>query len=161
MIPDAPWVLRGQAVALLASPTRARLLVNYADSPVGPYLEHALATLTKRGPSVVQMSVNLEASRRGGREIWGYPKTLETLRWRRDGARIEFRRGAQSFRVRAFGPSFPLALPFWSVQFLKGPLRVPGQIQARARLGFQGRQLALVLEDFEMTIYPPQPLDAA
>lgn len=156
-IPDAPWVLQGEAVAFLASPTSIRLLVRYSYSPVGPYVEHALATLSWRGPHVFQMSVNLDASKRGGREIWGFPKTLESLDWKSMGNRIVFRREAQTFRVRAFGPSFPLALPFWSAQ-QKGKewVRVPGKIKGRARLGFRGPQLALVLHAFEMRIEPPQ-----
>lgn len=157
-IPNAPWKLRGEAVALLASPFVARLLVKYEQSPVGAYDEHALATLTARGPHVFQMSVNLEASRRGGREIWGFPKTLEFLNWKRSGQRIEFEREEQIFRVRAFGPQWNFALPFWTAQQKDGAwLRVPGHIKARAQLGFRGRQLALVLRSFEMRIEPPQP----
>lgn len=156
-IPDAPWQLQGEAVALLASPFSVRLLVRYSASPVGPYLEHALATLTRRGPHVFQMSVDLEDSLIGGRAIWGYPKTLESLDWRESGKRIVFRREEQTFRVRAFGPSFSLALSFWSVQ-QKGAewVRVPGKIGGRAQLGFRGRQLALVLRSFWMEIEEPQ-----
>ena len=157
--PPAPWTLTGQAVALLASPTSARLLVNYKTSPVGPYLEHALVTLTRRGPHVFQMSVTLAASMRGGREIWGFPKTLENLSWQENGARVVFRRENQTFRVRACGPQFPLALPFWTVQKHNGrDVRVPGRIQATAQLAFRGRGLALLLPDFTMTIEPPLPL---
>jgi len=156
-IPPAPWVLRGEAVALLASPLVVRLLVRYDSSPVGPYLEHALTALTPRGPHVFQMSVNLEASRRGGREIWGFPKTLESLAWQGGKGALSFRRERQTFRVRASGPTFPLALPFWTAQ-QKGEdwVRVPGFIRARGRLGFRGCQLALVLTAFEMKIEAPR-----
>lgn len=156
-IPGAPWVLQGEAVAFLASPVSLRLLVRYSYSPVGPYLEHALATLSPRGPHVFQMSVDLDASRRGGRAIWGFPKTLESLGWKSIGNRILFRRESQTFRVRALGPSFPLALPFWSAQQKENEwVRVPGKIKGRARLAFRGPQLALVLSAFEMTIEAPQ-----
>jgi len=156
-IPDAPWILRGEAVTFLASWRAVRLLVRYDSSPVGTYLEHALSTLTRKGPHVFQMSVDLEASRRGGREIWGFPKTLETLDWKVDGERIAFRRENQTFHVRMLGPTFPLALPFWTAQ-QKGAewMRVPGNIRARARLGFRGRQWALVLTAFEMRIEAPE-----
>ena len=158
-IPPAPWTLTGQAVALLSSPISARLLVNYQTSPVGPYLEHALTTVTLRGPHVFQMSVTLAASMRGGREIWGFPKTLESLSWRQNGARVVFARETQVFRARAVGPQFPLALPFWTVQNLSGTdVRVPGRIRARAQLALCGRQLALFLPRFEMTIEPPVAL---
>jgi len=158
-IPDAPWILRGQAVAFLASWRAVRLLVRYEESPVGFYLEHALSTLTRRGPHVFQMSVNLEASRRGGREIWGFPKTLESLDWKTRGNRLVFRRENQTFHVRTLGPTFPLALPFWTAQ-QKGKewVRVPGSVRAWARLGFRGRQLALVLTSFEMKIDAPKSL---
>ncbi|RYX83462.1 hypothetical protein EON83_14845 [bacterium] len=156
-IPDAPWHLRGEAVAMLAAPFTLRLLVRYTQSPVGPYDEHALATLTKRGPHVFQMSVNLETSRIGGRTIWGFPKTLESLAWVSNGSRITFRRQSQRFHIRPFGPTFPLSLPFWTAQ-QKGDewVRVPGHIKARARLAWRGPQLALALEAFDMEIKQPQ-----
>lgn len=160
-IPDAPWILHGEAALLLASPFCARLLVNYRDSPVGPYREHALARLTSRGPHVFQMSVDLKASMLGGRQIWGFPKTLETLSWEKRGDHLEFQRETLKFRLRAVGPSFPLALRFWTVQNLNGQsVRVPGQIRARARLAFRGRQIALVVEDFRMKFEAPTLLNS-
>ena len=159
LIPPAPWHLTGQAVAFLAAPFTLRLLVNYASSPVGPYLEHALAVPTWLGPRVVQMSVNSEASKIGGRAIWGYPKTLESLSWRRDGNRLIFRRENQRFRLRICGPSFPIALPFWTIQTLNGAdVRVPARIRARVKFAFSGRQIALFVEEFAMIFEPPQPL---
>ncbi len=155
-IPPAPWHLTGQAVAFLASPLVLRLLVKYRSSPVGPYLEHALAIPTLRGPRVTQMSVDSELSKIGGRTIWGYPKTLEQLSWQRDGDRLIFRRENQTFRLRLWGPMFPLLLPFWTVQTLNGAdVRVPAQLKATARLAFRGRQMALFLEEFAMTFEPP------
>lgn len=156
-VPDAPWRLRGEAVAFLAGPLAVRLLVHYTESPVGPYDEHALATLSRRGPHVLQMSVNLEASMIGGRRIWGFPKTLENVSWRRKGARVRFQREGQEFRIRAFGPRFFLALPFWTAQQKEGEwVRVPGHIRAQARLAFRGPQLALALDEFEMNFQPVQ-----
>ena len=184
-IPPAPWHLTGQAVAFLAAPFKLRLLVNYATSPVGPYLEHALAVPTWRGPRVGQMSVDSNASVIGGREIWGYPKTLEMMQWQQTGARFRFRcmrrmgetsiwfkhsEGVQSvsfrsrhmpqiFRWRTFGPTIPIALPFWTVQTLDGAdVRVPAKIRARVQLAFRGRQLAIFVESFTMIFDPPQPL---
>ncbi len=144
---------------MLASPFHARLLVNYHHSPVGPYLEHALSSLTWRGPHVFQMSVDLEASRIGGREIWGFPKTLEDLGWKRRGSHLEFRRESQIFRLRIVGPSFPLALAFWTVQNLRGQkVRVPGRIKAKARIGLRGRQIAVFIESFAMEFEAPIPI---
>ena len=158
-IPPAPWTLTGQAVAFLAAPMTLRLLVNYASSPVGPYLEHALSIPTWRGPRVVQMSVDSVASMRGGREIWGYPKTLEILGWQREANHLIFRRKNQTFRLRLCGPTFPIALPFWTIQTLDGAdVRVPAHLKARARLAFRGRQAAIFLNAFEMKFEPPQLL---
>ena len=158
-IPPAPWHLTGQAAAFLAAPTTLRLLVNYASSPVGPYLEHALSVPTHLGPRVIQMSVNSELSKIGGRAIWGYPKTLEVLSWWRNGERLIFRRENQEFRLRLCGPSFPIAAPFWTVQTLNGAdVRVPAKLQATARLAFRGRQMAIFLEEFAMTFEPPQAI---
>ena len=155
-IPDAPWVLRGEAMLLLASPFCARLLVNYRDSPVGPYREHALAKMTWRGPHIFQMSVDLTASKTGGRMIWGFPKELEDLGWQNWEDRVRFRRKSQLFRMRKVGPSFPIALPFWTVQNLRGAhVRVPGQIRARVKVAFSGRQIALSIEDFQMKFDGP------
>ncbi len=152
-----PWHLRGEAVALLASPVSVCLLVNYTSSPVGPYLEHALATLTLRGPHVFQMSVNLEKSMLGGRAIWGFPKTMEALAWQKKRDRLTFRRLDKVLRVRAFGPKFPLALPFWAAQQKEGAwVRVPGFIRARVRLAFRGVQLALWFDSFSMEIKAPK-----
>lgn len=157
-IPDAPWILHGEAALMLASPFCARLLVNYRDSPVGAYREHALAKMTWRGPHVFQMSVDLEASKIGGRAIWGFPKTLENLSWKKTANKLEFRRESQLFRLRVVGPSFPLALRFWTIQNLNGAdVRVPGQIRARARLAFHGRQIAVYVEDFRMKFDAPIP----
>lgn len=158
-IPRAPWHLTGQAVAFLAAPLTLRLLVNYASSPVGPYLEHALSVPTWLGPRVVQMSVDSPASKIGGREIWGYPKTLENLSWQRDGNRLIFHRENQTFHLRICGPSFPVALPFWTIQTLdSADVRVPARIRARVKLAFRGRQIALFVEEFAMVFEPPQAL---
>ena len=158
-IPPAPWHLTGQAVAFLAAPSMLRLLVNYASSPVGPYLEHALAIPTWRGPRVVQMSVDSELSKIGGRAIWGYPKTLENLSWTRENKHLIFRRQNQTFRLRICGPSVPIVAPFWTIQTLDGAaVRVPARIEARARVAFRRRQIALFVERFAMIFEPPQTL---
>lgn len=158
-IPPAPWVLHGKAVAFLAPRFRWRLLVKYQQSPVGPYHEHALVILTRRGPSVVQMGVNSEASMLGGRRNWGYPKVLERLSWQSSRRNIVFLRNGKTFRIQKTCLRFPLALPFWTVQELDGQVvRVPATLRGKARLGFRGRQLALILDEFEMRFEAPQPL---
>jgi hypothetical protein len=155
-IPSAPWRLTGDAIAFFGGPMTLQMLVHYTGSPVGPYDEHALATVNLRGPHVFQMSVNSEASRRGGRSIWGFPKVLETLAWHQKKGRVVFERENQQFRVRGVGPKFPVALVFWTAQRKGGRwVRVPGKIKGKAQLAWRGRQLACWLHNFEMKIGEP------
>lgn len=152
----APWQLRGDAIALFAGPMTLRLLVHYSDSPVGPYEEHALATINLRGPHVFQMSVSSEESRLSGRLNWGFPKEIEALKWQQNGNRVLFEREGMRFRVRGVGPSFPLVLKFWTAQRNGGRwVKVPGKLRSRAQLAWRGKQLALWLHDFEMEIGKP------
>jgi hypothetical protein len=131
-------------------------LVHYDHSPVGPYNELALAVLTSRGPSVVQMPVTSPASMIGGRRIWGFPKSLAHLHWQRQGNRITFRTGKKQWRARAVGPRIPLRLRASSTQKLNGEwVRVPFEITGHVRLAWYGRRLAVLLEAFEMVVHPP------
>jgi len=159
-IPPAPWHLTGEAIGFIASPLSFRLLVNYHSSPVGPYLEHALVKLKyEKGvlaPHVFQMSVNLEASKIGGRTIWGFPKTLEELSWREESNRIEVIREGEQFNIRGFGPKLPVRLSFVTLQELNGEwLKVPGQISAKCQGAFRGKQFALIISEFSLVIDPP------
>jgi hypothetical protein len=160
-IPDAPWHLTGSALGLLHISFSQRqlgalALVHYDHSPVGTYNELTLAVLSRRGPTVVQMPVTSPASMIGGRRIWGFPKTLADIRWQRTGERITFRAGKKQWRARTVGPRIPLRLRASSTQQLNGEwVRVPFEMKGRARLAFSGRQLAVLLEAFEMVVHPP------
>ena len=157
-IPPAPWHLRGVALCLpdVSRGVAALCLVRYDESPVGPYRELARARLTKRGPHVYEMPVTLERSCIGGRQIWGYPKSLDDMTWT-DGhaGRMEFRRGAKVWRACAFGPRFPVALRAFTAQNLNGQnVRVPFATRGRARLAWCGRRLGAIVE-FELTVDAP------
>ena len=155
-VPPPPWHLTGTAIVLPLGWRGVLSLVHYETSPVGPYDELAVGVLTRRGPSVAEMGVTSEASRQGGRKIWGFPKELRPLSWQRHRGRVIFKAGHQVWRVRPWGPSCPVSLPFWTVQTLDGhPVRVPCHVQGRARLAFQGRRWALIVENFEMVVAPP------
>lgn len=141
-VPSAPWKLKGQAAAWLEG-FGLRLWVRYSDSPVGAYDEWALVKLTIRGPSVVEMWVDSENSRRGGRGNWGFPKELAQFK-------TDFR------GPRGFGISFPIRARFWTAQSLDGKtVKVPGEIVGRARLAFRGRQVAICLEEFSLKVEVP------
>jgi hypothetical protein len=160
-IPDAPWHLSGAALGtaahfVLTTTIRRLALVHYDHSPGRTYNELALAVLTARGPSVVQMPVTSPASMIGGRRIWGFPKSLAHLHWQRQGNRITFRTGKKQWRARAVGPRIPLRLRASSTQKLNGEwVRVPFEITGHVRLAWYGRRLAVLLEAFEMVVHPP------
>lgn len=154
----APWHLTGSA-ALLLSKSGGVALVHYETSPVGSYEEFARGILTRRGPRVVEMLVTSEASRRGGRENWGFPKELAALSWQKRGARVEFRKSGEVFRFRVCGPRFPVRLRFFCVQTLQNQdVRVPFFIEGGARLAWRGRQIAVLLDDFIFDVEAPEPL---
>jgi hypothetical protein len=104
------------------------------------------------------MYVDSSQSRDAGRALWGFPKVLSDLQWKSGRSHITFRKEQEYFRVRAVGFSLPFRVRAWTVQVLEGALvRVPVEVSGRAKLGFRGRQLALILEAFEMQVYAPQP----
>ena len=150
------WVLSGSGVLLLRGVSSALALVHYENSPVGAYDEFAVIELSLRGPSVTEMLVTSEASRQAGRELWGFPKELAKISWRQNPQRIVFQKKGECFCFRSVGFSFPLKVKAWTNQILDGQnVRVPCTIQSRARLAFRGKQIALLLENFEMQVFPP------
>ena len=89
--PPPPWTCQLRAVvvpALLRTPGRGAsglraggfAVVDYADTPVGPYREALTAVaLSARAGWVPWMVVDSPTSREGGREHWGLPKELATI----------------------------------------------------------------------------------
>lgn len=155
---QALWTLSGSGVLLLRDASSVLALVHYDSSPVGAYDEFAVTELSRRGPSVMEMLVTSEASRQAGRELWGFPKELANLSWRQNAQRIVFQKKGECFRFRATGFSFPLKAKAWTNQILNGQnVRVSCAIEGRARLAFRGKQIALILENFEMRVFPPIP----
>lgn len=155
-----PWVLTGQAACFMQAPFQVRLLVNYEYSPVGPYVEHGLVRWSPGGPHVFQMSVTSPDSVVAGRANWGFPKVLEPLKWHNDGKRIQFSGHGEPVNLKPWGPRLPLKLKFSCIQDLHGQrVQVKGRISARGRLAWRGRQLALLLDGFQMHIEAAQPLD--
>ncbi len=160
-IASPPWTLRGDAFAfcdrVLDSRLCIRAFVCYTQSPVGAYNEMATATWTKRGPSILEMPVTLEASMLGGRENWGYPKTLEHIEWRREANRVLVRARNRTVRTRISRFSIPISVKAWTAQKLNGVwIRAPFQIAGRAHFAFVGRRLGVFIEDFTMTVFAPE-----
>ncbi len=135
------------------------MLVHYETSPVGPYDEWARGVLTGQGPRIVEMLVTSQDSMRGGRENWGFPKQLAALHWKQRGNYIEFQGESETYRLRAWGPHFPLSAKGFCVQTLNGQdVRVPLKIKGQARLAWRGRQAALLVENFVFHVDWPEPI---
>lgn len=150
----ALWTLYGSGVLLLRDARRALALVHYDASPVGAYDEFAVIELSFRGPRVTEISVTSAASRDAGRALWGFPKTLENLSWKRSGRHIVFQSDYETFRFRIAKLSFPIRAKAWTNQTLNGrKVRVPCAISGRARIAFRGKQWALFLEEFGLQVF--------
>ena len=144
--PPAPWDCRLRAVVwvqrgapALTTPLPGRVLpvtvgavIDYLDTPVGPYRE-VFAAPVVRGRLAVHvpfMAVDSLASLRGGRENWGLPKVLAAF----DGDVAEGRATAtgDGWSVDVTSSAAPVPVPF-AVAF--------GNVQAagRARVVLRGR----------------------
>ena len=159
--PPAPWHLVGAACAFPCWRRRrlgARGFVRYDGSPVRAYCELWEAYPTLLGPTITRMLVTSEASRQGGRLIWGYPKEVAPLVWQDEvDDRVTFRHNRQTWRVRPLGPSLPLKLRAWTVQNLDGQrVKVPCHIAGRMRLARCGRLWGVLLTEFALDVEPPQ-----
>ncbi len=154
--PGPPWRLHGEcAVAFVrAGPDdplphgferlpgpSVLIAARYTDSPVGPYVELALARPARRaarfGLCVTTMAVDSSESVAGARSNWGFPKELSQLRWRTEGhgsCLVSEDLGLE-VKARPHGPEVPLAAPLWCLQQrADGPVQVPGRLRGRFRL---------------------------
>lgn len=161
--PNAPWHLRGDTFAFLCRDASGkfgvRAFVRYADSPVGAYNEMAFAVLTRRGVRVTEMPVTLETSMRGGRAIWGFPKSLEQIEYSISRHRVVVGFRGRQIVARLSRFSLPIKLNAWTVQTLNGAeVRVPISVSGRAHLAFVGKRLAVYLDEFSLTVFAPEKL---
>ena len=135
--PAAPWRCRLSAVAWLqrarhpAFDWRARplpmafvVLVDYEDTPVGPYQEVVAAAALRRGRQVLGqvpfIAVDSLPSVHGGRSNWALPKTTATFSGgAREGATMVRGDGwSLTARTSRAGPRLPLRSSSWNT----GPL---------------------------------------
>ena len=113
----------------------------YETSPVGPYLELAVAEPVRLGARlgtcVTTIVVDSAASQDVGRARWGLPKQLGTLHWSFEGDSVALtweERGVVVIGHPA-GPRFPALVPFRSLQDRSdGPVRFGGLMRGRGRL---------------------------
>ncbi|MDP8975543.1 MAG: acetoacetate decarboxylase family protein [Actinomycetota bacterium] len=153
--PGPPWRLRGECtiawigaipddslpVAFERLPGPSVLIAaRYDDSPVGPYVELAVARPARRGARfglcVTTMAVDSSESVAGGRSNWGFPKELSKLRWRTEGhgsSLVSDELGVE-VKARPHGPEVALVAPLWCLQQrADGPVHVPGRLRGRFR----------------------------
>src|SRR4051794_38878710 len=155
--PFAPWTLRGEAV-LGFSRRRPRVdppdgirwvpgptmvtASRFAQSPVGPYHQLAVALPARLGGRVgwcvTHLVVDQQDARTGARLNWGFPAELGTLRWREDGPVRELIWEEREILVRGRcrGPKIPLAVPHRELQSRgDGPVIVPDRLLGLFRAG--------------------------
>ena len=112
----------------------------YDTSPVGSYLELAIAEPVRLGARVgtcaTAIVVDSVGSRDAGRTHWGLPKQLGTLQWTDDGDSVALRweEGGVTVTARPGRRRFPVPVPFWSLQAREdGPVRVSGLMRGSGR----------------------------
>ena len=139
---DPPWTLRGDGYIIVTKSSTAQnledaaipdelvdryvndinitMLVDYRDSPVGPYGELLYMPGNfrfadgKRHFSITRIYVDSLASLEDGRRNWGIPKELAEFSFEPDGRdreRVTVRADGEVFaemRLTTFGPPFPV-----------------------------------------------------
>jgi hypothetical protein len=120
---------------------RIVLAARYDSSPVGPYLEFAVAAPARAGARpgmcVETMVVTTAEARVGGRLNWGFPKELGTLTWIADGDECTLRWDEREITVKALSGGLPLPtlVPLKAVQRRSdGLVSVSGRLRGLARL---------------------------
>lgn len=157
--PQAPWELTGECVLAVARRRGAGLgpvpsgwqpvpglvglaAANFHGSPVGPYLEFAVAEPVRAGCRmtlcVTTMVVDSPESRVAGRLNWGLPKELGRLAWTGTGHERCLVWEDRNLEMRATtrkGPSVPVVVPVRARQQRgEETVVVPGRLRGWARL---------------------------
>ncbi|CAN5856592.1 hypothetical protein BH24ACT3_BH24ACT3_13140 [soil metagenome] len=153
--PFAPWSLQGESIVALVrwrgrppvpaplGPMPGPCLVaatRFTASPVGPYLELAVAQPARLGARpgwcVTVSVVDHPDARAGGRLNWGFPREMGRLRWRVRGDDRELIWDERDVVVRGRprGLAVPFATPLRALQRRgDGPVLVPGRFGGRLR----------------------------
>jgi hypothetical protein len=129
----------------------------FMQSPVGPYLQLAVALPARLGGRfgwcVTHLVVDKQDARTGARLNWGFPAELGTLRWREDGPVREliWEERELAVRGRGRGPKIPLAIPHRELQHRgDGPVIVPDRLLGMFRAAtvriqaFPGDELSVI-----------------
>ncbi len=149
----APWQLEGEGIILVYKfskkwvetfgqlPARLQgkfkgglgylMLVNYKNSPVGPYNELLLipGKFSPTGKqSITKIYVDSEESTQNGRANWGIPKNTLPFSWKEENGKSEIKVFSNdevvfSCEVKSFGIPFPASTSFLPIdlhQFWEG-----------------------------------------
>jgi len=107
----------------------------YLASPVGPFLQLALAVPARLGGRlgwcVTFLIVDRQDARTGARLNWGFPAELGTLRWLAEGGSrsLAWEDRGLVVRARGRGPKLPMAMPHRELQSRgDGPVIVPDRL---------------------------------
>jgi hypothetical protein len=156
--PHAPWALRGEVVVAWAGrrasgagalPVGLRPLpgptlligVRYTASPVGPFVELAVAVPARLGlrPGFFAMVdvVSEPAAKVGLRCNWGFPADVGRVTWSVDGDErvVRWEDGGVVLRAAPYGVRVPVVARVRSVQRRgDGPVMVPRRLLSMGRL---------------------------
>jgi hypothetical protein len=150
------WALRGEAMVAFTArrPQRPSLprglstvpgpamvtATRYTESPVGPFLELAVAEPVRLGVRVgwcrTLVVVDRDDVRLGDRLQWGFPAERGLLRWfvRDEERELVWDDRDVVVRGRGFGPPFPYLSPQRTLQQRNtAPVVVPGHVRGMAR----------------------------
>src|SRR4051812_15917348 len=130
-----------KGIAPLPGPTLL-IGVRYTASPVGPFLELAVAQPARLGLRLglcfTLSAVSTVPARVGGRLGWGIPRQLGKLTWSTDGdvSRLRWEERGIEIAGGGHGWRLPALVPMRSLQRrADGPVVVPGRLRGRARIG--------------------------
>ncbi|MBA3653041.1 MAG: hypothetical protein H0W70_02480 [Actinobacteria bacterium] len=137
---EAPWALRGEAVAAWCGDRVVLVAERYVASPVGPYVSLGVARIARVGLRLglrfSTMVVDNHDRLVAGRRNWGLPGEMGTLSWATVGdetAVVWHERGVE-LRAVAPGRRFPLVAPVRLLQHRgDGPVVVPTRLRGKAR----------------------------
>lgn len=160
--PPAPWDCRVRAVVWVqrgtvrlpagsshaALPLTLGAVVEYLDSPVGPYREVFAGPLVRAGarPAVTVPFIAVDSlpSVHGGRAHWGLPKAFGHFGGDLDDVAVTGDGWSVGVRARSVGPPVPLVASFANVQSAgRATVRVRGRGRAaRVRVDAVGPTLS-------------------
>jgi hypothetical protein len=126
-----PLMWRRRALAMV-------VVFDYRRTSIGPYREATLSFCVMRhgrvGFWVDKLPVTTDLACAAGQEIWGYPKWVTSIDWRRDGSTIRAAVGNELVVEvgNSRAPAVPLPLSFTTFTELDGRL-VRTRVRARGR----------------------------